>query len=254
MSPAECAGTGSTSDRRPPQRKGSHTLTTTADGLAAIRDAITDWAFIRLDATGEPGRVVVPILETLDAMIDRWSVDGEHTPDDHYRLGLVLGSLGYMASCLVTPDGELCGDRPPVPGGQPDRRGRFGGGARCRPGVHAADGRVGVGLAGHRRPGCSTPAAVGRSGRWTAVEDQWTSVGLVAGHPPAFSLEVHVDEPLGRTRLRIGRQPRRQHRQQVEAQVARIGSPGDEDSSRCPGLPELCCATRSSSRNAVSPT
>ena len=94
-------------------------MTTTADGLAAIRDAITDWAFIRLDATGEPGRVVVPILETLDAMIDRWSVDGEHTPDDHYRLGLVLGSLGYMAACLVTPDGELSAIDRPFPADNP---------------------------------------------------------------------------------------------------------------------------------------
>lgn len=80
---------------------------TVAENLAELQDDIKRIAFARIDATGRPVPSWIALLETIDAILDRWERPGERSNDDHYRLGLLLGILGYMTACRLDATGEL---------------------------------------------------------------------------------------------------------------------------------------------------
>lgn len=77
------------------------------EDLTAIREAVTDFAFARVTATGRPARAFVSVIEAVDGMIDFWDGLEEPTPNDYFRLGQLVGSLGNMAACRVDGSGQL---------------------------------------------------------------------------------------------------------------------------------------------------
>ena len=77
------------------------------EDLMAIRDAVTGLAFARVEVTGQPVTGFLGTLDSIDSMIDRWDAGGAATADDHYRLGLLVGMLGYMAACRVDESGVV---------------------------------------------------------------------------------------------------------------------------------------------------
>jgi len=77
------------------------------EDLTAIRDSVTALAFARVEVTGQPVGGFMGTLDSLDAMIERWAVEGGKSSDDHFRLGLLVGMLAYMAACKVDGSGEL---------------------------------------------------------------------------------------------------------------------------------------------------
>jgi len=77
------------------------------EDLTRIRDAVTDLAFARVEVTGEPVGGFMGTLDSLDAAIGRWDALLVPSTDDHYRLGLLVGMLAYMAACRVDGDGEV---------------------------------------------------------------------------------------------------------------------------------------------------
>ena len=76
-------------------------------GLMVIRDAVAELAFTRVEASGRGAPGFADIITLIGAAIDDW--DGQDNPDGHavYRLGVLVGSLSYLAGCRVDGDGTL---------------------------------------------------------------------------------------------------------------------------------------------------
>lgn len=81
-------------------------MMSTAADLTAIRDALTDLAFAMVDQTHNPSGGFLALLEILDEAIEGWG-SGTPSPEEHYRLGVVLGMCGHMAACRLDSDGSI---------------------------------------------------------------------------------------------------------------------------------------------------
>jgi len=78
-----------------------------AEDLAVISNAVAELAFTRIEATGQPSKGFVDVLTTIDGARAAWEADEPVDGAAMYHLGLVVGSLSYMFSVGITPDGEL---------------------------------------------------------------------------------------------------------------------------------------------------
>jgi len=80
---------------------------TVAEELQTISDAVSELAFARIEATGQPARGFLDVLGTIDGVKHIWESDQPIDGNDMYHLGLTIGFLSYMFSVGITPEGQL---------------------------------------------------------------------------------------------------------------------------------------------------